>query len=65
MFHSKQRASDDGIRGGEKKRTKRTKRTCEIVTRRVGGARMGWMEKEVELEKEERIYVYILASGTK
>ena len=64
MFHSKQRASDDGIRGGEKKRTKRT---CEIVTRRVGGARMGWMEKEVELEKEERIYVYIhiLASGTK
>ena len=50
---------------GEKKRTKRTKRTCEIVTRRVGGARMSWMEKEVELEKEERIYVYILASGTK
>ena len=26
---------------------------------RVGGARMGWMEKEVELEKEERIYIYI------
>lgn len=33
---------------------KRTKRTCEIVTRRVGGARMGWVEKEVELEKEGR-----------
>lgn len=26
---------------------------------RVGGARMGWMEKEAELKKEERIYIYI------
>lgn len=50
--------------GEKKKRTKRTKRTCEIVTR-VGGARMGWMEKEVELEKEERIYIYIYIEWNK